>query len=144
MDSFRLVTTIRRLHHAVRARITEDLRAQGFEDITAPHIYVFQTPGPEGLRPGELARRTLMSKQAMNHLLGGLEERGYIERAASDDDARARVIRLTQKGRRLTQAVQRSAAEIESCWTAALGRKRMSELLRAMESLEAGTEPQRP
>lgn len=137
MDSFQLVTTVRRLHHAVRAQITEDVRARGFEDISAPHIYVFQTPGPEGLRPGELARRTLMSKQAMNHLLGSLEERGYIERAAAEDDARARVIRLTKKGRRLTKAVQQSAAAIEGRWTATLGQKRMRELRSTMATLEA-------
>jgi DNA-binding MarR family transcriptional regulator len=137
MDSFRLVTTIRRLHHAVRAQIVEDVRAQGFEDIAAPHIYVFQTPGPEGLRPGELARRTLTSKQAMNHLLGGLEERGYIERSASSHDARARVVRLTKKGRRLTEAVQQSAAAIEGRWSAALGAKRLSDLHRTLEALEA-------
>lgn len=137
MDSFRLVTAVRRLHHAVRAQITEDVRAQGFDDIAAPHLYVFQSPGPEGVRPGELARRTLMSKQAMNHLLGGLEERGYIERAAAADDARARVVRLTRKGRRLTKAVQESAARIEGRWTAALGPRRMDELRRTMEALEA-------
>ena len=80
MDSFRLVTLIRRLHLAIRAEIAEQVRAAGYDDIAPAHLYVFQTPGPCGVRPTELAERTLMTKQAMNHLLSGLEAGGYLER----------------------------------------------------------------
>lgn len=92
MASFRLVTLIRRLHLAVRAELLEHVHAAGYDDITAAHIYVFQTPGPDGLRPTELADRTLMTKQAMNHLLAGLEAGGYIQRVSVDGDGRARVL----------------------------------------------------
>lgn len=136
MDSFRLVTLIRRLHQAIRAEIAEQVRAHGFDDITTSHIYVFQTPGPDGVRPTELARRTLMSKQAMNHLLVGLQAGGYLERTASPDDGRARVLRLTEKGRALTAVIQESAAQIEHRWTDAIGSRRMHDLVVALGELD--------
>jgi DNA-binding MarR family transcriptional regulator len=142
MDSFELVTVVRRLHHAIRAHVAAELLARGYDDITPAHIYIFQTPGPDGLRPTELAQRTLMTKQAMNHLLTSLEERGYIERVAADGDRRARVLRLTSRGRRLTQVIQDCASQIEHRWEQALGLESMRELLAALKQLDnIGTEP---
>ena len=42
---------------------------------------VLQFPGPDGVRPGTLAERAGMSKQAMNQLLRSLEDLGYITRS---------------------------------------------------------------
>lgn len=133
---FRAVTLIRRLHLAVRAELTEVLRAGGFDDITPAHIYVFQTPGPDGVRPTELAERALMTKQAMNHLLVGLEQRGYLERVSVEGDGRARRLRLTAKGRRLTNLIQQTSSQIERRWTAALGTERMEDLAGALGALD--------
>lgn len=146
MDSFRLVTLIRRLHQAIRAEIVERVRSHGFLDITTSHIYVFQTPGPEGVRPTELARRTQMTKQAMNHLLAGLQAGGYLDRAAAPGDGRARVLRLTEKGHALTKIIQGSAAEIEHRWSDAIGSHRMHDLEAALSELDeigAGVDPGR-
>lgn len=137
MDSFRVVTLLRRLHVRIRLQVTEELRARGYDDITAAHLSVFQTPGPDGMRPTELARRTLMTKQAMNHLLAGLEARGYLERVATGGDGRARVLRLTNKGRQLTKIIQEHAAAIERRWGEALGQERTRELVAALEDLDA-------
>ena len=65
---------------AIHRRLIEELNAAGFDDVTLPHIAVFQFPGPDGARPGTLAERAGMSKQAMNQLLRSLEGLGYIER----------------------------------------------------------------
>jgi DNA-binding MarR family transcriptional regulator len=137
MDSFRLITVIRRLHHAIRAQIVEEVHARGFDGITPSHIYVFQTPGPDGTRPTELARRTLMSKQAMNHLLANLEVDGYLRREDVDGDGRARVLRLTPKGRRLTAAVQEASADIERRWANAIGSRELQALTSTLQELDA-------
>ncbi len=137
MDSFRVITLIRRLHLAIRAQVLEQVRAQGFDDITASHIYVFQTPGPDGVRPTELARRTLMSKQSMNHLLAKLEDSGYLRRFDADGDGRGRVLRLTPKGRRLTTAIRAASVDIERRWTEALGATRLRDLTAVLEELDA-------
>ena len=137
MDSFRLVTVIRRLHHAIRAEIVEQVHARGYQDITPSHIYVFQTPGPDGMRPTELARRTLTTKQSMNHLLAGLEAGGYLDRVEGNGDGRARVLRLTDKGRELTTAIQQIAADIEHRWVATHGPAAIQHLTATLEELDA-------
>jgi DNA-binding MarR family transcriptional regulator len=144
MDSLRLVTLIRRLHLAVRAEVTEELRARGYDDLTPAHIYVFQTPGPDGLRPTELARRALTSKQAMNHLLGGLEARGYLERVAAPGDGRARILRLTPDGRRLTKVIQEISARIERRWELELGLTTIAAIRDGLERLDSLGPPHAP
>ena len=137
MVSFRLVTAIRRLHHAIRAEIVEEVRARGFDDITPSHIYIFQTPGPDGVRPTELARRTLMTKQSMNHLLAGLERGGYLEREDGEHDGRARVLRLTAKGREVTAVIQKCSSDIEARWAREIGKGRLRDLIDGLEEIDA-------
>jgi DNA-binding MarR family transcriptional regulator len=133
---FRAITLIRRLHLAVRAEIVAVVHARGYLDITPAHIYVFQTPGPDGLRPTELSQQALMTKQAMNHLLTGLEQRGYLERMPAPGDGRARVLRLTSKGRRLTKLIQATSTEIELRWERVLGATRAQNLVGDLEQLD--------
>src|SRR5215468_1405681 len=83
---------------AIHRRIIQELNAAGFEELVVPHMAVLQFPGPEGVRPGMLAERAGMSKQAMNQLLRSLENVGYIVRFNAPDEGRARVVRLTERG----------------------------------------------
>ncbi len=63
---------------AIHRRIIAELNAAGFEELRVPHMAVLQFPGPDGVRPGSLAGRAGMSKQAMNQLLRSLEGIGYL------------------------------------------------------------------
>jgi len=80
---------------AIHRRIIHELNAAGFEELRVPHMAVLQFPGPDGVRPGALAERAGMSKQAMNQLLRSLEHLGYLVRADAPNEGRARIIRLT-------------------------------------------------
>src|SRR5438046_2766822 len=73
---------------AVQEHMLERLHADGFDDFDASYLAVFGYPGPQGERPSELATRLRMSKQALNHLLGQLENRGYLARQGDPDDRR--------------------------------------------------------
>src|SRR5215831_3360160 len=84
---------------AIHRRIIRELNEAGFEELTLPHIAVFRFPGPDGARPGVLAERAGMSKQAMNRLLGSLEDLGYLVRSDAPDEGRARIVRFTERGR---------------------------------------------
>src|SRR3974390_572092 len=81
---------------AIHRRIIRELNAVGFEELRVPHMAVLQYPGPDGGRPGLLAERAGMSKQAMNQLLKSLEGLGYLGRSAAPDEGRARIVRLTK------------------------------------------------
>lgn len=113
---------------AIHRRLIAGLNAAGFDDLRLPHIAVFQYPGPEGVRPGTLAERAGMSKQAMNQLLRSLEDLGYLERADSDEEGRARVVQLTRRGRAASAKIIDVLNEVEAEWRAELGAKRFAEL----------------
>src|SRR3954466_7872612 len=96
----------------------------GFDPPAAPHLPVFQYPGPQGARPSELAARLRMSKQALNYLLGALERLGYLERQAPPDDQRSRRIPLPARGVATIAVIRDAVAEVEAAWTARLGQER--------------------
>jgi DNA-binding MarR family transcriptional regulator len=126
---------------AVATRILRTLHENGFDDIDAPQLGVLLWPGPEGLRPTELATRTRMTKQALNHLLGNLERNGYIERHPDPADRRARRVVLTERGRALVPVIRGVVAETEREWAAALGKERFAqlrELLVELNEIAAG------
>ncbi|HSM77643.1 MAG TPA: MarR family winged helix-turn-helix transcriptional regulator [Bryobacteraceae bacterium] len=122
----------------VQRRIIKGLNAAGFEELRVPHMAVLQYPGPDGVRPGVLAERAGMSKQAMNQLLRSLEGLGYIVRSAAPGEGRARIVRFTKRGRAAFSKIHDILRDIEREWSAELGPKRFAQLkellLRVWES----------
>ncbi len=113
---------------AVRRRMLERLHERGFDDLDTPHLTVVQYPGPQGIRPSDLAARLRMSKQALNYLLGELERFGYIERHPDPDDKRSRRIALTERGYSAGLVMREAVGEMEREWAEKLGAKRFAEL----------------
>jgi DNA-binding MarR family transcriptional regulator len=123
---------------AIHRRIINELNAAGFEELRVPHMAVLQFPGPDGVRPGVLAERAGMSKQAMNQLLRSLEALGYLARSDAPDEGRARIVRLTKRGRAAYAKIHDILHDIEREWSTELGPKSFGELkqllLRVWES----------
>jgi len=113
---------------AIHRRIIAELNAAGFDELRVPHMAVLQFPGPDGVRPGVLAERAGMSKQAMNQLLGSLETLGYIVRSAAPDEGRARIVRLTKRGRAAYAKIHEILRNIEHEWSSELGPKPFAQL----------------
>jgi DNA-binding MarR family transcriptional regulator len=113
---------------AVRGRMLERLHQSGFDDLDAPHLNVLQYPGPQGMRPSDLAAQLNMSKQALNYLLGELERRGYLERDAHPDDMRAKRILLTRRGRSAVKVIREAVGDTERDWAEQLGPMRFDQL----------------
>lgn len=112
----------------IQRRIIKELNAAGFTELLVPHMAVLQFPGPDGVRPGMLAERAGMSKQAMNQLLRSLETVGYIVRSRVPTEGRARVVRLTKRGRAAYAKIHEILRVIEREWTTELGPKHFNEL----------------
>jgi DNA-binding MarR family transcriptional regulator len=106
---------------AIHRRIITELNAAGFDDLRVPHMAVLQFPGPDGVRPGLLAERAGMSKQAMNQLLRSLERLGYLARSDAPDEGRARIVRLTKRGRAAYAKIHEILRDIEREWSTELG-----------------------
>lgn len=87
--------------------------ASGFEDLVPAHLAVLRYPGPDGRRPSELAAEAGMTKQAMNYLLGQLEDLGYLVRLEDPDDLRSKRVQLTERGEALRRTIRDTVTGIE-------------------------------
>jgi DNA-binding MarR family transcriptional regulator len=113
---------------AIHRRIVNELNAAGFGELRVPHMAVLQFPGPDGVRPGVLAERAGMSKQAMNQLLRSLEALGYLARSDAPDEGRVRIVRLTKRGRTAYAKIHKILRDMEREWSTELGAKPFTEL----------------
>jgi DNA-binding MarR family transcriptional regulator len=130
---------LRRPWEAVHERMLAGLHRRGYADLIAPHLSVLQYPGPEGMRPSDLATRTRMTKQALNYLLGQMERLGYLTRAEDEADQRVKRIRLTPRGREASAAMREIVLETEAEWAQKLGPRRFAELRELLAELDGAT-----
>jgi DNA-binding MarR family transcriptional regulator len=128
---------------AVHRRMLQALRENGFGDIDGPRLSVLLWPGPDGMRPSDLAARMKVTKQALNYLLGDLERLGYLERHPDPSDRRARRIALTDRGRALVPVIRGAVSSTERDWAASLGEARFAQLVELLVDLNqiAAREP---
>jgi DNA-binding MarR family transcriptional regulator len=119
----------------VRDQMYAGVVAAGYDDLSAAHVGLWRYPGLEGLRPSQVADRVGITKQSVNDLLGHLEEHGYISRVPDLVDGRARVIRLTPKGRRLQQTIYAEAGAAQLRIEEILGSRRFNQLHHSLELL---------
>jgi DNA-binding MarR family transcriptional regulator len=118
-------------------RVMEALHANGFDDLVIAHMPVLRYPGPDGRRPIDLAAEANMSKQAMNYLLGQLEDRGYLVRRPDPDDPRSKRVYLTERGDATGKAMRDAVREVEGEWAAALGAEDLERLREMLTRLTA-------
>ena len=113
---------------AIYRRIVRELNVVGFYGLTLPHIAVLRYPGLDGERPGVLAERAGISTQAMNSLLGSLEDLGCLKRADASNKSRARIVKFTRPCHAAWAKIIEILREIEREWTAELGAKESAQL----------------
>lgn len=128
----------------VNERMLAGLHARGYEDLVAAHLGVLQYPGPENMRPSDLATRTRMTKQALNYLLGQMEDLGYLTRVQDSADQRVKRVGLTPRGLAASKAMREIVLEIEEEWSGKLGPDRFAELRELLAELSedgSGSQP---
>jgi DNA-binding MarR family transcriptional regulator len=113
---------------AIHRRIIRELNEAGFKGLSLAHMAVFRYPSPDGVRPSVLAERAGMSKQAMNRLLGTLEDLGYLQRSDAPDEGRARLVHFTKHGHAAYAKAIDVLHDIEREWNAELGPKDFAKL----------------
>ena len=117
--------------------LSKRVEAAGFTDIRPSHGCVFGTIDPQGSRLTDLAQRAHMTKQSVGEATNDLERRGYVERVPDPDDGRAKIIRLTERGREAQATGRLLIAEIEREWAQRHGEGRVAELRDVLEAIAA-------
>lgn len=108
---------------------------RGGHDLNPAHLAMFRYPGLDGTRPSQLAAELQVTKQAVNQLVGHLEERGYITREVDPADGRGRIIRLTGRGRDVEATVHEQARAAEGRIAETLGASGFARFHRELERL---------
>ena len=106
----------------VRERIDSGVRAAGYDDLNPAHLALFRHDGPDGQRPSRIADRMRITKQSLNDLLRHLEHTGYVELVPDPADSRARLVRLTPRGRQLHSVLYMHARNAEQQLLEAFGK----------------------
>lgn len=130
-------------YRAMEKRVFDALAAAGFGDFTPAQARVLQRIAPGGSRLTDLAEQALITKQSAGFLVDQLERAGYVERVPDPTDARARLIRVAERGAKAVPLAAAVVADIEAEWTAHLGRQRMNQLRHHLASLREITDPYR-
>jgi DNA-binding MarR family transcriptional regulator len=108
-----------------------------YNDIRITHGCVFGNIDPDGTRLTELAERANMTKQSVGEVATELEKRGYLERVPDPGDGRAKIIRLTPRGREAQALGFEIIDDIEREWGERFGVERVAALREALEAVTA-------
>ena len=108
--------------------IDAGVRARGFTDLRPAHGFAFARIAGGGATVVHLAEHLDVTKQAASQMVEELVVKGYVERRPHPDDARARLIVLTDKGWACTRAADEAADEILRPWATEMGPQRLAAL----------------
>lgn len=102
---------LKRAATTLRARMDHDLRE--FE-LSVPQFACLELLGQRpGLSNADLARGAFVTRQSMNLVLRGLQDRGLVTRPEQAEHGRARPTELTHEGRALLLNASSRIADIE-------------------------------
>ena len=123
-------------HRTLSADLADELDERGWPDIRASQAaLVLNVDRRFGTRLTELARRSGVTKQAMMIVVDELEVRGLVRRTPDPDDGRAKVVRLTARGRTFAAECRRAVAAVEARAKRNLGGRRYDGLRETLDLL---------
>ena len=127
-------------YRAMDERVRQAMRDAGY-DVTVAQARLAQRIADEGTRLTELADRAGVTKQTASLLVAALEREGLVERVPDPADGRARLIRLSSRGRQAAQRAMEVVIGVEGEWTAHLGPELTERLREALVRLREVTDP---
>lgn len=126
---------LKQVDSVLRARMDEVLRPLG---LSVPQYACLELLRAEpGLTGAELARGAFVSRQAMNLVVRGLQDRGLITRPDTAPSGRSRPIELTTTGEALLRSATGSIGHVESTMVSQLSDRQLLALRSALESCAA-------
>ena len=107
-------------------RLHERLAERGYRDVRPSFGYVLLAARDAPVPARALAELLGVTKQAASQLVDAMELGGYVQRRDDPDDARAKLVELTARGRTFLGAVEDIYDGLEAEWAAVIGRGRLA------------------
>lgn len=121
---------------ALSAELVDELAERGWPDLRPSQAALLLNVDRRfGTRSTELARRTGVTKQAIMVLVDELEGVGLVRRTPDPEDGRAKVVRLTARGRTCAAESRRAVAAVDARARRTLGGRRHDVLRETLEML---------
>ncbi len=112
-------------------RLHDDLATHGYDDLARSDGYVFRALAESPLTTSALAGRLGVTKQGAGQIVEDMTRRGYLTGRPHPDDARARLLELSDRGRGALAAARAFHRRYER----ALAREHGAEAVAALRAL---------
>ena len=109
-------------------RLHERLAAEGYTDVRPTFGYVLLAVRDGPTTGADIALLLGVTKQAASKLVDAMEQGGYVRRQTHGDDARAKEIAITARGRRFLGTVESIYHDLEAEWAEVTSKKRLEAL----------------
>jgi DNA-binding MarR family transcriptional regulator len=122
-------------------RIRDDLYTLSdtrFPGLRMRHYRLLSFVPPEGERLSRMTADSGLTKQALAQALAPLEDGGYVEVVPDPSDRRARLVRLTDRGRAVNEAVRHHLSDVEREWARRVGEERYAVARAVLADLAPG------
>jgi DNA-binding MarR family transcriptional regulator len=130
-----VIGRLSRLSRLVDRRLAENFAAHGIESWMYDVLATLRRTGPPyELTAGELVRQSMVTTGAITNRIDRLEERGLVERAATDDRRKV-LVRLTRRGVDLVDDVVEGHMATEREILGPLPKRRQEELVSMLRTL---------
>ena len=124
----------------LESRVLEAVTDAGF-DITLAQARLIARIGEHGTRLTDLAEQAQITKQSAGFLVDQIERAGFVERVPDPADARARLVRFTDRGREGVRVARKVEGQVLREWRRHLGPERFAALQEALNALREITDP---
>lgn len=125
-------------------RLHERLEQRGVE-VKPVYAFVLLASRERPLTGNDIADLLGMTKQAASKLVDAMEAAQYLARKPHPEDARAKLLHITPKGRRVLEAAEDIYRELESEWARTIGKQRLeamrSDLVAVLHAAHGGKLP---
>jgi DNA-binding MarR family transcriptional regulator len=128
------------LHRAIRQigiHLASRMAALGLQNAEGHLLAFLKSYSPAPI--SELVRVFGLKKSTMTSLLDRLERRGLVRRETHPSDRRSLLVRLTDEGRRVAEAVQRPVDELEAKILAEIDDEDLRGFQRVLEGIAKAT-----
>lgn len=129
-----VIGRVSRLSRLVDRRLAQNFARHGIESWMYDVLATLRRSGePYELTAGDLVRQTMVTTGAITNRIDRLEQRGLVERA-STDDRRKVIVRLTNQGLDVVEAVVVGHMDTEREILAALSPRQQTDLARMLRT----------